>query len=70
VGLKRPGFEVDHSPPSSAKVKNVWSCTPLPQHVFMARCLLKYRIRLHGMVVKYRDTSTSLLSDAESLSKS
>jgi hypothetical protein len=27
VGLKRPGHEADHSPPSSAKVKNVWSYT-------------------------------------------
>ena len=26
-GVKRPGHEVDHSSPSSAKVKNEWSCT-------------------------------------------
>jgi hypothetical protein len=25
LGLKRPGREADHSPPSSAKVKNVWN---------------------------------------------
>jgi hypothetical protein len=24
--IKRPGRQVDHSPPSSAKVKNAWSC--------------------------------------------
>jgi hypothetical protein len=29
-GVKRPGQEVDHSPPSSAKVKNEWSCTTAP----------------------------------------
>jgi len=28
--LKRPGREVDHSPPSSAKVKNAWICTSAP----------------------------------------
>jgi hypothetical protein len=35
---KRPGREADHSPPSSAEAKNVWSyISTLP-------------IRLHGMV--------------------
>jgi hypothetical protein len=36
VGVKRPGREVDHSLPSSAKVKNAWSYTFTPQYVFMA----------------------------------
>jgi hypothetical protein len=31
----------DHSPPSSAQVKNAWSYTSIPQYVFMARCSLK-----------------------------
>jgi hypothetical protein len=30
LGVKQPGSEADHSPPSSAKVKNVWSYTPTP----------------------------------------
>jgi hypothetical protein len=30
LGLKRPGREADHSPPSSAKVNNVWSYTSTP----------------------------------------
>jgi hypothetical protein len=39
LGVKRPGREADHSPPSSAEVKNAWSNTStLP-------------IRLHGMVL-------------------
>ena len=25
-----PGHEVNHSPPSSVKVKNEWSCTSIP----------------------------------------
>jgi hypothetical protein len=28
--VKRPGREVDHSPPPSAEVKNAWSCTSNP----------------------------------------
>jgi hypothetical protein len=41
--LKRPGREADHSPPSSAEVKNVWSYTSTPQYVFIAWCLVKHR---------------------------
>jgi hypothetical protein len=28
--IKGPGHEVDHLPPSSAEVKNEWSCTSTP----------------------------------------
>jgi hypothetical protein len=38
---RRPGRETDHSPPSSAEVKNEWSYTSTP------------RIRLHGVVLSY-----------------
>jgi len=34
--VKRPGSEADHSPPSSAEVKNAWSYTFNPQYAFMA----------------------------------
>jgi len=37
--VKRPWREADHSPPSSAEVKNVWIYTSLPP------------IRLHGVVL-------------------
>jgi hypothetical protein len=30
LGIKRPGREADHSPPSSAEVKNTWSFTSTP----------------------------------------
>jgi hypothetical protein len=30
LGVKRPGHEADHSPPSSAEVKNALSCTSTP----------------------------------------
>jgi hypothetical protein len=42
-GVKRPGREADHSPPSSAEVKNAWSYNSAPQYAFMAWCLVKHR---------------------------
>jgi hypothetical protein len=42
-GVKRPGREADHSPPSSAKVKNVWSYTSIPPLLFMEWCLVNHR---------------------------
>jgi hypothetical protein len=43
LGIKRPGREADHSPPSSAEVKNTWSYTSTPQYVLVAWCLVKHR---------------------------
>jgi hypothetical protein len=43
LGVKRPGHEADHSPLSSAEVKNEWRYIFTPQYVFMAWCLVKYR---------------------------
>jgi hypothetical protein len=39
LGLRRPGREANHSPPSSAEVKNAWSYTSTPP------------IRLHGVLL-------------------
>jgi hypothetical protein len=39
LGVKQPGCEADHSPPSSAEVKDVWSCFSTPP------------VHLHGMVL-------------------
>jgi hypothetical protein len=36
--VKRPEREADHSPQSSAEVKNAWAIPPLPQYAFMASC--------------------------------
>jgi hypothetical protein len=53
-GIKRPGRETDHLPPSSAEVKNVWSCyTSTPPIRFMAWYLFKHRIRLHDPVLAW-----------------
>jgi hypothetical protein len=35
-GVKRPGREADHSPPTSAEVKKTWVYTSTPPYVFMA----------------------------------
>jgi hypothetical protein len=35
-GVKRSGREADHSPPSSAEVKNVWSYTSTPPKRLLA----------------------------------
>jgi hypothetical protein len=43
LGVKEPGRETDHSSPSSAEIKNVWSYTSTPQFVFMAWCLVKHQ---------------------------
>jgi hypothetical protein len=43
-GIKRSGLEGEHSPPSSAQVKNAWSYTSAPPYVFMARFLVKHRM--------------------------
>jgi hypothetical protein len=43
LGVKRPGRATDHSPPSSAEVKNAWNYAFTPQYVFMAWCLVKHR---------------------------
>jgi hypothetical protein len=39
LGVKQPGCEADHSPPSSAKVKNAWSYTSTPP------------VHLHGVLL-------------------
>jgi hypothetical protein len=41
-GIKWPGREADHLPPSGAEIKNAWSYTSTPQYVFMALCLVQH----------------------------
>jgi hypothetical protein len=42
-GVERPGREADHSLPSSAAIKNTWSCTSTPPYIYMAWCLVYHR---------------------------
>jgi hypothetical protein len=41
--VKCPGRECDHSSPSSAKVKNAWSCTSTHPYISITWCLIKHR---------------------------
>jgi hypothetical protein len=45
----------DHSPPPSAKIESSWgyNATPTLPHVLMASCLVKYRIILSCLKVKF-----------------
>jgi hypothetical protein len=40
-GVKRPGREADHSPPTSAEVNKMWLYTFTPPYAFMAWCLIR-----------------------------
>jgi len=51
-GVKLLGHEANHSPPSSAEVKNAWNYTPTPPTVFMAWYLIKKWV-CHGMVLNW-----------------
>jgi hypothetical protein len=56
-----PGSETDHSPPSSAEVKNTWSYTYIPQYACMAWCLIKHRdkhiIIIYTLLRRSQDSS-------------
>jgi hypothetical protein len=38
LGIKRPRREAEHSPPSSAEIKNKWSYNSTPQYAFTVWC--------------------------------
>jgi hypothetical protein len=40
LGIKRPGCEADHSPPSSADVKNAWSLVKAQRQLYLYIYLL------------------------------
>jgi hypothetical protein len=42
-GVKRPGREADHSPPSIDEFKNALSYASSPPYVFMTWCLVTHR---------------------------
>jgi hypothetical protein len=47
LGVKQLGHEADHSPPSSAEVKNEWCYTSTPQYTYMAWCSVKAQGQLY-----------------------
>jgi hypothetical protein len=42
-GVKPPGREADHSPPSSVQVKNAWNYNSIPPIRLQGWCLVKHR---------------------------
>jgi hypothetical protein len=48
LGIKRPGCEANHSPPSSAEVKNVWSYTST---LHTSCCLVKHKRQLYIYII-------------------
>jgi hypothetical protein len=54
-GVEMPGREADHSPASSAEVKNAWSYTSTLPYVLMAWCLVKCRVNFSlPLIVLFR----------------
>jgi hypothetical protein len=51
--LQWPRREAAHLSPSSAEVKNAWSYSSTSPFNFMAWCLIKQRIRLRGVVLRW-----------------
>jgi len=51
--VKLLGCDANHTPPSSAEVKNVWSFIFTHPYVFMVLSLIKQRLHLHIMVLSY-----------------
>jgi hypothetical protein len=73
--VKRPGREADHSPPSSAEVKNAWSDISTPPYDVTTWCLVKPRyVFMVWYFVKHRDnffpfsTSTDAIQCTEQTS--
>jgi hypothetical protein len=56
-GAKRSRYEAHHSPPSSAKFKNVWSYTIGPPYVFMVRCLISTWTNLSFLLLHFYNWS-------------
>jgi hypothetical protein len=61
TGVKWPGCEADHSAPSSAKVKNAWSYTSTPPHIFMALHIVKGYLFMAWYLLKHRDNIIFIL---------
>jgi hypothetical protein len=65
-GVKQPWREVDHSPPSSAEVKNAWSYTSALPYVFMASYCLKLRDNF-SFILAYLHLNLIMSADADTV---
>jgi hypothetical protein len=60
LGIKRPGREADHSPPSSAEVKEWVDLYLHPQYAFLAWCLVKAQGQLYLYITALKYPSLSV----------
>jgi hypothetical protein len=56
LGVKRQGCDIDHSPPSSADVKNAWSYTSTSQYAFTVWCSVKARDNFAFAITRFSPT--------------
>jgi hypothetical protein len=71
--VKQPGHEADHSPPFSAKVKNVWSYNSTLPYIFTTWCsLIKHFNYTESKVPSFcsHDDNGTVLTPALSLNTS
>jgi hypothetical protein len=61
LGVKQLGREADHSPPSSAEVKNELSYTSTPQYAFMGWCSVKAQGQLYLYCLSISIITTMLM---------
>jgi hypothetical protein len=61
LGVKWPGREADHSPPSSAEVKNAWSYTSTPNTLSWRSVQLKHRDNFTLCYVMLRSSVSELV---------
>jgi hypothetical protein len=69
AGVKRPGREVDHSPPTSAEVMKMWIYTSAPLYAFMTWCLIsRTQGKLYLFTMGFRNfTLTALRNNVAKL---
>jgi hypothetical protein len=67
-GLKQPRREAEHSPESSAEVKNLWIYTLAPPYFFVVSCLLSTgaNLPLPQVVLWHLLTNANLLKEMQS----
>jgi hypothetical protein len=58
LGINRPGREADHSPTSSAEVKNARSYTSTPTSAFMAWCSVKAKGQFYLYIKLHKNVDT------------
>jgi hypothetical protein len=59
LGVKWPGHEANHSPPSSSEAKNEWRSTSTPQYAVLAWCSAKAQGELYLYLYRHAGCLTN-----------